>query len=149
MTDTSRRRSVIREIILNNAVATQIQLVRLLDGRGIRSTQASVSRDVVALGLVKVGGYYTVSKDPTAPGSLERSLSDRIHRIRRAGDNLVVLTTDPGVASIVALSLDRARWPFVTGTVAGDDTIFVACDGAAAQKKLLESLEALAPEAFL
>ena len=149
MSESAKRRSIIREIVLSEAVGTQAQLVRLLKERGIKSTQASVSRDIVALGLVKVGGYYTVSKDPTASTTLKKTLGGRIHQVRTAGDNLIVLVTDPGIAAIVALTLDRARWPFVAGTIAGDDTVFVACDGAAAQKKTMQSLKDLAPEAFL
>ncbi len=149
MSETTKRRSLIREIVLAQAVTTQGQLVSLLKKRGVKSTQASISRDIVALGLVKVGGYYTISKDPTASSTLKRTMEGRIHRVRRAGDSLIVLTTDPGIASIVALTLDRARWPSVAGTIAGDDTVFVACDGAAAQKETIKSLKELAPEAFL
>lgn len=148
MPDSSMRRSLIREIVASRNVSTQMELVRLLQQRGIRCTQASVSRDIASLGLVKVSGRYFFPAETTVPNNLQEELSGRIHRVCTAGDTLIVLHTDPGVASIVALTIDRARWDAVAGTIAGDDTIFVACDGKKAQETILQKLHHLAPDAF-
>jgi len=146
MTRTKKRRDLIRELVERNSIATQRDLVRSLKRHGFNVTQASISRDIAALGLIKLGGHYAlpsasvVSKDPA------KDIAARVRRIRKAGDNLVVLYTDPGEASVVALAIDFARWPFVVGTVAGDDTVFVACDGKSAQQKFLAAMKAFAPE---
>ena len=136
-------------IVTGEPIATQAQLVAALQRRGIRATQASVSRDITALGLVKVGGTYTAPNGQVGAARLEKKMVGRILRVRTAGDNLVVLFTDPGDASGLALALDNARWPEVVGTVAGDDTIFIACDGKQAQNQILKTIRALAPEAFV
>lgn len=148
MAETSRRRAMIRRIVASRSVSTQAELVGLLSHSGVAATQASVSRDIAALGLVKVGGRYAQPQAAAPLGSLRKKIEGRIHRLALAGDNLIVLFTDPGEASIVALAIDAARWPTVVGTLAGDDTLFLACDGKAEQEKTLKALRALTPESF-
>ncbi len=148
MPDSTRRRSLIREIIASSNVSTQTELVSMLHQRGIHCTQASVSRDISTLGLVKVSGRYSLSMGTPSTNNLKAELTGRIVQVSTAGDCLIVLSTDPGVASIVALTIDNARWDSVTGTIAGDDTIFIACDGKAAQDRTMLKLQNLAPDAF-
>jgi transcriptional regulator of arginine metabolism len=125
-------------------VSTQEELRRKLARRGIHVTQATISRDIEELGLIKTRQGYRVPDtaevaappQPTLPVILKEFLRD----VQQAA-NLVVLKTHPGNAHSVAVVLDAEQWPEVVGTVAGDDTIFVATAGArqAAQfrKKIL------------
>jgi transcriptional regulator of arginine metabolism len=148
--DTDKRRQRIRRLVAQRPVGTQAELVSLLEADGIQATQASVSRDIHALGLVKVAGVYSLPGSASTRVSLEHGVSGRVREVRRAGDNLLVLKTSPGEASLVALALDGARWPSIAGTVAGDDTVLVACDGKGARNKTIQELQTLVPEsAFL
>jgi transcriptional regulator of arginine metabolism len=93
-------------------------------------TQATVSRDIEELGLAKTREGYrlpetrTVLSTPAKP-ALATMLKEFVRDLREAG-NLVIVRTHPGTAHTVAVALDGAQWPEIVGTVAGDDTIFVA-----------------------
>lgn len=138
MSEAVKRRKKLRELISRRSIATQAELVQALRSEGLSCTQASVSRDIAALGLIKHGGYYALP--PAAPSGPDRRMAERILSIRTAGDNLLVVQTHPGEAAIVAINIDAARWPSVVGTVAGDDTLFVACDGRGALETTLSAL---------
>ena len=131
-----QRRAAIRDLLAREPAATQASLVRALEGRGFAATQSSVSRDLRELGAIKTpGGYKLPSGDPddgqvTAVAGLLRSITP-------AGSNLLVVHTGIGAAQRVALALDRSGWPGMVGTIAGDDTIFVATESAHAQKTLI------------
>jgi transcriptional regulator of arginine metabolism len=119
-------------------------LRRKLARRGIQVTQATVSRDIEELGLVKTRSGYRLpdAAEPPAPvqPTLQVILKEFLRDARQAS-NLVLLKTHPGNAHSVAAALDAQDWPEVVGTVAGDDTVFVATPSAreAAQfrKKIL------------
>jgi len=138
------RRTLILDLLRSEAVATQEELRRKLARRGIHVTQATVSRDIEELGLVKTREGYRppAAAEPPAPPqpTLPVILKEFLREALQAS-NLVVLKTHPGNAHSVAAALDAEQWPEVVGTVAGDDTIFVATPGAreAAQfrKKIL------------
>ncbi len=127
------RRNQILDLLRSQAVATQLELRRKLAARGIRVTQATVSRDVEEMGLIKTREGYRLP-DASAPTAvpaqptLSMILKEFLRETRQAA-NLVVLRTHPGNAHTVASALDAAEWPDVAGTVAGDDTIFVATQG--------------------
>ena len=127
---TRRRREAMLAIVTGAAVATQDELADALRKRGFVASQASVSRDIAALGLVKVRGRYAraTTAAPSENPMLARIRSN-VLRVRSAGDNLLVLSTPPGEASPVAIAIDGQDWPGVAGTIAGDDTIFVALSG--------------------
>ena len=114
------RRNKILEILRAEKVGTQAELKQKLARRGIRVTQATLSRDLEELGVVKAHGGTEVAADDA-----HVCLRD----VRLAG-NLVIVKTNPGNAHSVAVSLDAETWPDVAGTVAGDDTIFIATTGA-------------------
>lgn len=141
---TRKRREAILAIVAGEAVATQDDVVEALRRRGFDVSQASVSRDIAALGLVKSRGRYV---RPAAQAPAEDPVLARIRgnvlEIRSAGDNLLVLITPPGEASPVAIAIDRQGWPGVAGTIAGDDTIFVALSGAEAGRELRRRLRKL------
>ena len=127
--DNLYRRAQIVELLRTEPAATQDELRRKLLRRGIRVTQATVSRDIDELGLVKTRAGYRLpdASEPPAPPqpTLSVLLKEFLTDSRQAG-NLVVLKTHPGNAHTVAAALDAETWPEMVGTVAGDDTIFVA-----------------------
>jgi transcriptional regulator of arginine metabolism len=139
-----RRRELILAIVAGERVETQEELVAALEVRGVTASQASVSRDVTALRLVKVDGHYAPPPtDAPAENPLEARISAYLLGHAPAGDNLVVLKTPPGESPGVALALDRLDLPGVVGTVAGDDTIFVAVRDLSARRAVRRRLDAL------
>lgn len=147
MSETERRRKLILEVIVAKAISTQSELVRLLKGRGVECTQASVSRDISELGLVKAAGRYALQSGLREGPRLDRPTARRIRGIRPAGDSLVVVQTNAGESSLVAIAIDNESWPSVVGTVAGDDTVFIACNGRIDQRKTIKRLLAVWQEA--
>jgi transcriptional regulator of arginine metabolism len=138
--DAVSRREALRRIISRSPVGRQQDLVRLLGKAGHPATQSSVSRDLRELGVAKRGDRY-VLPDESAPALDDfATVSAFVRDIRPAGPSLTVIRTTAGAAQSVAIVLDRADWPDVVGTLSGDDTIFVATTGAAAQRRLLARL---------
>jgi transcriptional regulator of arginine metabolism len=127
------RRTQILDLIRVEAVTTQEELRRKLARRGIHVTQATVSRDMEELGLVKGRAGYRVTGGPEPPAPPQPTLAVILKEFlveARQASNLLVLKTRPGNADSVAAALDSEPWPEIVGTVAGDDTIFVATRGA-------------------
>lgn len=126
------RHTKIREIIEHYVVETQDDLAEALRKEGIEVTQATVSRDIKELMLIKVptgdGHYrYAFPKDQNVVFSqsrMERTFQDSVIDLDFS-ENIIVLRTMPGTAQAVAYNIDYVKWPEVLGTVAGDDTIFV------------------------
>jgi transcriptional regulator of arginine metabolism len=138
-----RRHREILTLLRRRRVASQGEIVDALKKRGVGATQPSVSRDLQELGVVKVGGHYVT---PPVRQTPPRELVDAIRfvrAVRPAGPHLTVVQTGVGSAQTVALALDHAGFPEVVGTVAGDDTIFVATATPADQKLLLQRLDGL------
>ena len=128
------RQRAIRDLVEQRPIRTQQELAAALRERGFRTTQATISRDVAELGLVKAvrGGTQAYAVPPRLREA-ETSGEDRIRTLlrdmpvemREAG-TMLILRTLPGSAHPLAAALDRARWPEVAGSIAGDDTVFVA-----------------------
>ena len=142
------RRTQILEILGSGTAATQTELRRKLAHRGVHVTQATVSRDVEELGLIKTRAGYRLPEAgraaaPTQQPGMAIVLKEFVRDVRQ-GANLVIVRTHPGTAHTVAVALDAAAWPEVAGTVAGDDTIFVATAKAAeanrVRKRILAQL---------
>ena len=139
------RHAKIKEIIDKNKVETQEDLAAALRAEGIEVTQATVSRDIKELMLVKVpdanGQYhYAYPKEHNmllTPGRLERTFQDSIIDIR-VSQCMVVIRTLPGTAQAVAYAVDYMKWEEVLGTIAGDDTVFVAMENAEGVKAFLK-----------
>jgi transcriptional regulator of arginine metabolism len=136
--DRRQRHRKILELISTRPVRTQEDLAEALTAQGWEVTQSSVSRDIAALRLVKVDGAYRRPPPRVLRGDPDESrVADGVLTVEPAGDALVVLHTPPGEANHVAAALDRLAWPEVMGTIAGDDTIFLAVKNAAAQRRVL------------
>ena len=134
----SERHKTILDLISRNAVTRQGELAELLRNKGFDVTQASVSRDLDELGVVKVAGRYVQTAVPETPGNLFG-----INSVEACGENLLVLKCASGLASAAAVQIDAGEIDEIAGTVAGDDTIFVAvCDGAR-QKVAIKKIRAL------
>lgn len=130
------RQRLIAGWLRDDHIASQEELVARLDRAGVPATQATVSRDLDELGAVRVrrGGtvHYRLPEQLESgdAGRLDRLLADWVTDIVAAG-NLLVVRTPPGSANLVANALDSAGLDGIAGTIAGDDTIFVAlADGA-------------------
>ena len=146
----TRRQSVILEIVDLEALHSQEQLRRRLRQRGFDATQATISRDIADLGLVKRAGdgaYQRLGLEATSPEmartALERAAAAFLRRVERV-QQLVVLRTGRGQAQALAEALDRAQLAEMVGTVAGDDTILVVARDSKRAAALVKRLEAYA-----
>lgn len=145
----TRRQTQILELVDHEQITSQETLQRRLRGRGIRATQATISRDLKELGLVKRAGdgaYGRAGQDSPSPDAalaqLQRIAVQALSRAARV-DQLVVLRTPPGEAQHLALAIDRADFPTVVGTIAGDDTVLVIAGGSREAAAFLDQLEKL------
>ncbi|MBI2382293.1 MAG: hypothetical protein HYV16_16180 [Gammaproteobacteria bacterium] len=125
----ARRRNRVLELIAEQAIHSQEQLQQLLEADGIPATQTTLSRDLTDLGVWKGPNGYTAGNEVAAPkpslNELRRTLNAVLLSMVPA-QNLVILRTGPGRANTLAWELDRAQLSLVLGTIAGDDTIFIA-----------------------
>jgi transcriptional regulator of arginine metabolism len=146
--DHDTRRAAIRELIRSRTVATQEELRQLLASRGYEVTQATLSRDLARLGARRValrqGGTAYEVEEVRVPDGEESLVAhrDQVTSVMET-DSLVVVHTLPGAASAVALGVDRARLPEVAGTIAGDDTIFIAPSRAVTPARIARQLKSL------
>ena len=127
----AKRQALIREIVENQSIQTQEELADALAARGMVVTQATVSRDIKEMHLLKVlseeGGYRYATMDKSEQGMNERlirMLSDSVVDMSSA-NNLIVIHTLPGSAHVAGEAVDSLHWPEVLGTIAGDNTILV------------------------
>ena len=142
--DRRKRHLKILEIISTRAVRTQEELAEALSAEGWEVTQPSVSRDITALRLVKVdGAYRRAPRTSVSPDPDEHRIAEGVLTCEPAGDALVVLHTPPGEANRVAVALDRLAWPDIVGSLAGDDTIFLAVKDRGAQRGVLRAVRRL------
>ena len=123
------RRQAILEIIREHEVDTQESLSKYLNEKGYKATQTTVSRDMKHLNIVKSsagkGRYKFAISENTANRPIINSIvSDAVVGIERA-QNIVVIKTRAGMANAVAVCVESAELPYIVGTIAGDDTIFI------------------------
>jgi transcriptional regulator of arginine metabolism len=147
----ARRQSAILDAVQHQPVRSQEQLRRQLRASGFDVTQATLSRDIRELQLVKGGpdGAYqsppgrTAGNGHSPAGMLHKALSEYLTKADQV-QQLVLLRTGPGQAQILGVAIDGARLPDVVGTLAGDDTILVITRGARQAKTLVKRFEAIA-----
>lgn len=132
--DKEKRQEKILSLIRARCISTQQELAEALEGAGVAATQSSISRDLVELGVVKQHGRYTL---PVAP---DRAAARGLHALDAAGECLVVARCEPGLASAVAVEIDRAAIPEIVGTIAGEDTIFIAVEGRKGQRSAIRKV---------
>ena len=146
------RQRAIRDLVESRAIRTQQELAAALHGRGFRTTQATISRDVRELGLAKSGrGGTSIYVLPQRLVDAEATGEDRLRRLlgslpieRREAGLLLVIRTVPGSAHAIAAALDRARWDDLEGSIAGDDTVFVAVADRGALRRVRDRVRELA-----
>ena len=127
----ARRHFAIRDILINERVSTQEELCEILKQRGYDVTQATVSRDIKELSLVKIpdgNGYRYAWPESHIPKSplvrIKRGFQDSVASYDYS-ENIVVIKTLPGAAQSIASLIDSLENPHILGSVAGDDTIFL------------------------
>jgi transcriptional regulator of arginine metabolism len=141
------RQSAILELVSRQVVRSQATLRQQLAARGITATQATISRDIKDLGLVKraVDGAYQrvqteIPSTAVTGDRVRRAIVEYLCRVDRV-QQLLVLKTDPGQAQPLAFALDQAAWPELVGTVAGDDTILAVMRTERSARSLERRLE--------
>jgi transcriptional regulator of arginine metabolism len=146
------RQQQIRDLLGTREIATQHELAAALRERGFRATQATVSRDVAEMGLIKVSRngarHYSL---PPRSGAPETSGDERLALILRdlpievrPSGLMLIIRAVPGSAHAIAAALDRTGWPEVAGSIAGDDTVFIACSDRKALDRVRARLVQLA-----
>jgi len=127
-----RRQEKIRDLIQTSNIVTQGELTELLLKDGFSVTQSSVSRDLEQIGIVKVNGFYAL---PQITNGVQKF---GLLSLDTAGENLIVAKCESGLASAVAVRIDSAKVPEIIGTIAGDDTIFIAVKDKKSQKSVMK-----------
>jgi len=141
------RQGQILKLLTGQPVASQDELRRQLGHLGVRVTQATLSRDLRELRLVKTSAGYrplasAAADEAPALAPLSRALKDFLLDIRPA-QNMLVLKTPPGGAQPLAAAVDSERWKGVAGTLAGDDTVLVICSSRSACGAIQKRVEEL------
>ncbi|MHB8927154.1 MAG: arginine repressor [Bacillota bacterium] len=144
------RQMKILEIIRNENVETQEHLAEKLRSAGIEATQATVSRDIRELRLIRApngrGKYrYAMPADPSPLTRMRRYFRDSLLNLDHS-ENIVVIKCLPGTAPAVGSTVDSLGWPEIVGTVAGDDTILVVARSSEVAPQLVERLRRLTRE---
>ncbi len=140
MADRTQRRRLIRDLVAAHEVTAQSELVTLLGQQGVEATQATVSRDLEELGIVKYRGAdgrtaYALPDD----GGLAQMLRQFASTIDFSG-NLAVVRTPPGAAAAVGSAIDAAEMPGVLATVQGDDTLLVVAQDGVPGSRIADQL---------
>jgi transcriptional regulator of arginine metabolism len=148
------RLHLIRKIISEQEVSDQIQLLNQLKNSGVQTTQATISRDLQELNVVKVrvkpGHYKYEILEKVSESNLREQLRvvfDNFVDEIKSTKNLIVIRTAPGNANSVAAIVDRLDIPEILGTIAGDDTILVIVDTDENKKKIESEFVAILEEA--
>jgi transcriptional regulator of arginine metabolism len=129
-----QRQAAILKLIDARRIGRQEELAELLEKKGFSVTQSSVSRDLLDLGIVKVHGHYALPKKP------RNGVAFGLLNLDTAGDNLIVAKCESGLASAVAVRIDDAGVDEIVGTIAGDDTIFIAVKEKGEQKTVMRKI---------
>ncbi|MBC8067890.1 MAG: arginine repressor [Deltaproteobacteria bacterium] len=143
MESSKARRAALRKLLVMGQASTQVELCRMLDERGHRATQSTVSRDLKLLGAQRMqrdDGEQVYHLRSRAPGGFPAEMIVAVD----ANENMVVVRTRIGRAQAVGLEIDEARVPGILGTVAGDDTVLVIPKSVTGTAELARRLRELA-----
>lgn len=142
--DTKSRIQALRRLLENEEASTQEELREALEKLDFEVTQSTISRDLRRVGAIKMTdgqGRTTYRLSPEPPSSpFVETLADLVLQIRHNGA-MIVIQTSPGSASLVARHVDQLRWEEILGTIAGDDTIFIAPSSTKSLSGLIRRLE--------
>ena len=142
MTGKENRQTLIVRLVREGRVSTQAGLLATLRKRRLPVDQSTLSRDLAELDIRKAGGHYLLQEPGEAPVE-RRDYSSVVRGLSACGPHLIVITTETGQAQPVAVAIDRAADPSIAGTLAGDDTIFVATKTRRMQMAALRRLRRL------
>jgi transcriptional regulator of arginine metabolism len=129
-----QRQTMLLKLISANPISRQEELAELLEKKGFLVTQSSVSRDLVELGIVKLKGVYAL------PPKQRSAVAFGLKKMETAGANLIVAKCDAGMASAICVRIDNAEMDEIVGTIAGEDTIFIAVLNAETQKRAIRKI---------
>lgn len=145
----SGRQNAILDIVESEEIETQEELAAALSDRGFRVTQATVSRDIKDLRLLKVlaeNGHYKYATADQAESRMSeryiRVLAESVLSVTSSG-NLIVIKTLSGSANVAAEALDSFHWPELLGSLAGDNTIFMVIDRLEDVESIIERIKNL------
>jgi transcriptional regulator of arginine metabolism len=148
-TRNDRRREILTILKEHDGtIGSQQELVELLRERGIQATQSSVSRDLAALGALRVNGRYRVDTVMSLGNTRLLSAMRLVRRVEPAGPYMTVVSTEPASAKAVALAIQEADWLEVKGIIAEDSTLFLALASPSDQKVLHHRISQLLDEIF-
>jgi len=135
------RQKAIVDLVRTGSIASQEELLEALLARKIDVSQSTLSRDIQELGLAKTGGAYTVGVEVhrSSDESIRRTLREFLTDVAVA-QNLVVLKSGPGHASTVSRAIDEAEWEEIVGSIAGDDTVFIAVRSERESKRVADRI---------
>lgn len=135
----AKRQHFLLNLLESQEFRCQKELASALTRKGFDVTQSSISRDFKKLGIIKIAGRY-VPANRAVHATLHQGASELVIHLEPVGPHLVVVRTKTGAANVVARELDLMPGGFIAGTVAGDDTIFVATKTKAAQTNFINAL---------
>lgn len=138
------RRALIRSLLAEHEVQSQQELLQLLAERGFATTQPVLSRDLRKLKVAKREGIYQLVSEGERVTPLEK-LQALLRSVKPAGSHLVVVGTEPGAANAIARAIEAEEPTGLVGTLAGDDTVFVAVHSQQTGRDLTELLNSLLP----
>lgn len=127
------RQNAILNLISIQQIGTQEELTELLEKQGFGANQSSISRDLVELGVVKANGFYAIPQK-------NNYASLGLQSLEIAGESLIVAKTETGFAGAVCVRIDNAKIPEIVGTIAGEDTIFIAVRNQKEQRVVLKKV---------
>jgi transcriptional regulator of arginine metabolism len=129
----NERQETILKVIAEKQIGKQEELTYELQALGFTVNQSSISRDLLKLGIIKTNGFYTV------PSKIHYA-SFGLIRLEITGENLIVAKTEIGFAAAVCVKIDNAKIVEIVGTIAGEDTIFIAVRGQKEQRIVLKKV---------
>ena len=127
------RQQTILDLIRARNIGTQDELNENLSKKGFSATQSSVSRDLDELGVIKANGFYAIPQK-------KKSENLGLQTLEIAGENMIVAKCESGLASAICVRIDREKIEQIVGTIAGDDTIFIAVKDRKAQKAAIKTI---------
>ena len=142
MTTKASRHNAIRQLVDNEAIATQAVLIKLLGKQQLAVDQATLSRDLAELNIEKRGGHYQYVEPEPTEHAAALNVAAAVKSIEPCGPNMTVIRTGVGEAQVVAVAIDQAKEPTIIATLGGDDVVVVLTKSSRTQSVALRKLEA-------